>query len=493
MVHPVPDFFRSEMALEHTHMTLISNKSLATLLIVIGTLMANVSIAADLRSTLFAETDALMQQALEADANILSPKNFAAAESAYKRAENQVARGRADKATNELQKVNGSLAKALETSKLAKVTFRDTLKFRDLAVIADAGKYEPELWKKAETQFNTAAKWLEAGNVKKAQRNSTRALSDYAMAELEAIKTDIAGNARRLIAEAETNKVERYAPITLANARALVAKIETDIDKNRYSTAGPAMLAAEAEYEARHAGYIANQIMALNNHSMTGEQLILEWEQPLRDVAEALEVTNDMSAGYTAAGLAAQAKATNLVTQHGELTTRVAELEISLGSTEMQIEETERLQRQLAQIESLFSPDQARVVREGNDLILRLVGLSFPTGQSFIETKYFSLLTQVQNAIGVFPDSTIVVEGHTDSQGADNTNLGLSQERADSVREYFIANLGLPSSRVSAIGYGKTSPIANNDTSEGRAQNRRIDVVIIDARARLTTHANTRG
>ena len=75
----------------------------------------------------------------------------------------------------------------------------------------------------------------------------------------------------------------------------------------------------------------------------------------------------------------------------------------------------------------------------------------------------------------MFPDSTIVVEGHTDSQGADNTNLGLSQERADSVREYFIANLALPSSRVSAIGYGKTSPIANNDTSEGRAQNPRSD------------------
>jgi outer membrane protein OmpA-like peptidoglycan-associated protein len=84
-----------------------------------------------------------------------------------------------------------------------------------------------------------------------------------------------------------------------------------------------------------------------------------------------------------------------------------------------------------------------------------------------------------------------VIEGHTDSQGADNANINLSQERADSVREYLIANLGLSQGRVQSVGYGKVSPIASNETPAGRAQNRRIDVVIVDARARASSQART--
>ena len=471
-------------------MTAQLNKFVFMLLLALS-LSINIATAQDLRSTLFKNTDALRDKALEVHADVLSPKNFAAAESAYKKAEKQVDRGRADKATKELKKVDSSLAKAMEASKLAQVTLRDSIKFRNLAVDAEAEQYEPELWNKAESTFRGAATWLEAGNVKKAQKASTKALNQYAEAELEAIKTAIVGEARKLIAEADQNGVERYAPITLSNSRALVVKAENDLNTDRYSTAEPGVLAARAEYEARHASYLASQARALKSGEITSEQLILEWETPLRDVATALEVSNDMSAGYAEAGSAAQSKATQLIGRNGELTARVSELEIALGGTEMLVEETERLQRQLAQVEDLFPTDQARVIREGNDLILRLVGLSFPTGQSHIQTKYFSMLTKVQDAIAIFPESTIVVEGHTDSQGADNKNVNLSQDRADSVREYLIANLGLPADRVSSIGYGKTSPIANNDTVNGRAQNRRIDVVILDARARANSQANS--
>jgi OOP family OmpA-OmpF porin len=473
-------------------MTFFIKKPMVVMALVTGVLLTGMASAADLRTTLFTDTDALMEQALQADADILSPKNFAAAQSAYERAESHADRGRADKATKELQKVNGFLAESLEASKLANVTFRDTIKLRNLAITADAAQNEPLLWKEAESQFSVATKWLEAGNVKKAQKNGTRALNEYAIAELAAIKTGIVGEARILINEAEQDKVERFAPISLSNARALVAKAESDIDTNRYSTAGPGLLAAEAEYEARHAMFIKSQAEAIDGRSKTIEQLILEWEQPIQNTAKALEVTTDMSAGYSLAGKASQIRATQLVSHNNELTARVSELEISLGGTELLVEETQRLHQQLADIENLFEPSQARVIREGNDLILRLVGLSFPTGKSFIETKYFSLLTQVQDAVGIFPETAIVIEGHTDAQGADNTNINLSQERADSVREYLIANLGLPASRVSSIGYGKTSPIASNETDAGRVQNRRIDVVIVDARVRENTHANSR-
>jgi outer membrane protein OmpA-like peptidoglycan-associated protein len=70
------------------------------------------------------------------------------------------------------------------------------------------------------------------------------------------------------------------------------------------------------------------------------------------------------------------------------------------------------------------------------------------------------------------------VEGHTDSYGSDASNLNLSQERADAVKAYLLANMSMDPSRIEAIGYGESKPIANNETAEGRAKNRRIEIVI---------------
>ena len=120
----------------------------------------------------------------------------------------------------------------------------------------------------------------------------------------------------------------------------------------------------------------------------------------------------------------------------------------------------------------------------GNDVILRLTGLSFPSGKATIQTEYFELLAAVQRAIYIFNDCYVVVEGHTDSTGEEEANLILSQERANAVRAYLIANSnsGIPATRISAEGYGESRPIATNMYEDGRAQNRRIDIVLQDAR-----------
>jgi outer membrane protein OmpA-like peptidoglycan-associated protein len=436
------------------------------------------------QGNLFSGTNALLKSAQEADAPLLSPDNYSTADAAYQKAQDYARRGRADKASKELEKVDAALNKALEVSRLGKVTFATTLKTRGLAVAAEAAKFEPELWQRAEEQFATAARALETGNVRRATDRSSKATGYYSEAELAAIKTAIVGTARRLIAAGEERKVYKQAPDSLNKAKALVARAEASLDKQRYAAEGPIALAAEAEYEARHADYLATQIRRLEDKDITAEQLILAWEKPVQQVAAALDVTTDVSAGYEKSAAAATAMAQNLTAANAEMTARVAELEQRVGGQERIVEETQRLNRQLAQVEALFNPSQAQVVRVGNDLVLRLVGLSFPSGQSVIETRYYGLLRNVQRAIEVFPDAPIGIEGHTDSVGSDALNMKLSQDRADSVREYLIANLGLPESRVTAFGYGKTRPIASNETADGRERNRRIDVVIRDARVR---------
>ena len=73
--------------------------------------------------------------------------------------------------------------------------------------------------------------------------------------------------------------------------------------------------------------------------------------------------------------------------------------------------------------------------------------------------------------------TNIVVKGHTDSSGTESYNLNLSEERAENVRKYLVAE-GVSASRVTAIGFGEAYPLVSNDTSSGRQQNRRVELEI---------------
>jgi OOP family OmpA-OmpF porin len=86
-----------------------------------------------------------------------------------------------------------------------------------------------------------------------------------------------------------------------------------------------------------------------------------------------------------------------------------------------------------------------------------------------------SLLSE---ALADCPDRRVSVEGYTDATGPDDYNLRLSERRANSVMEYLVGN-GVPAPRLSAKGFGETSPIAPNETREGRALNRRVELRLV--------------
>ena len=101
----------------------------------------------------------------------------------------------------------------------------------------------------------------------------------------------------------------------------------------------------------------------------------------------------------------------------------------------------------------------------------------FDTNRATIKRASFALLDDVARALGDNPKIKVEIQGHTDSQGADAANLKLSQQRAEAVRAYLIKK-AITSDRVVARGYGETVPIADNRTTAGRAQNRRVEFVI---------------
>ena len=86
-------------------------------------------------------------------------------------------------------------------------------------------------------------------------------------------------------------------------------------------------------------------------------------------------------------------------------------------------------------------------------------------------------LDRIANTLNEYPASTISVTGHTDSVGGSDSNMNLSLRRADAVA-YYLTQRSVQRNRMSTNGQGETSPIANNETESGRAQNRRVEMVI---------------
>jgi len=118
------------------------------------------------------------------------------------------------------------------------------------------------------------------------------------------------------------------------------------------------------------------------------------------------------------------------------------------------------------------------VLRQGNDVILRMVGLTFDSGSDAIKPEHGELLQKLSASADVFPRATLSIEGHTDAYGSDEANLKLSEARAEAIKTYLTTETGLDGLRLSSVGYGESQPVANNETAEGRSKNRRIDIVI---------------
>ncbi|MEI8705367.1 OmpA family protein [Pseudoalteromonas sp. B62] len=119
------------------------------------------------------------------------------------------------------------------------------------------------------------------------------------------------------------------------------------------------------------------------------------------------------------------------------------------------------------------------VVREGDNLRLVMPSnITFATDQSYISSGFNDTLNAIAKVMNKYEKTYLSVEGHTDSTGKDSYNMTLSQQRAQSVKGYLV-NQQILAGRISTRGYGETRPIASNDSANGRAQNRRVEIQIV--------------
>ena len=135
------------------------------------------------------------------------------------------------------------------------------------------------------------------------------------------------------------------------------------------------------------------------------------------------------------------------------------------------------MDKQAAEIEQDLQGASVERVGEGIKITFNS-GLLFDVNKATLRDASKAELTKLAQILNKYPDTNILVEGHTDNTGSEEYNLELSRQRAQSVENY-LASLNVDPTRFTIMGYGESQPVATNDTVEGRQQNRRVDLAIM--------------
>jgi outer membrane protein OmpA-like peptidoglycan-associated protein len=192
-----------------------------------------------------------------------------------------------------------------------------------------------------------------------------------------------------------------------------------------------------------------------------------------RQKAEAEQATAAAVAQQQAAQAAADQAARDKAAAQAQQ--RAAEAETDKARQAAAQAESEKAQLRAQLLNQLNSILQTRDSARG--LIVNMSDVLFDTGSYTLKPGAREKLAKISGIVLAHPGLSLQIEGHTDSVGGDDFNQQLSERRADTVRD-FLAEQGVPASSITAHGFGKTQPVATNDTPEGRQRNRRVELVV---------------
>ena len=273
------------------------------------------------------------------------------------------------------------------------------------------------------------------------------------------------GEAERALRTAETwtgNNTYRIHLIYMADRRIQIARVvaqraQLEDEYIRLNEERNDLLVRASQLEAERARFEAEQARLISEAQA-------EDARRAREEAEAAAVREAESqrSAQQAQEEAAQARAL--------AASSVTEAELARREAQLATEAADTLRRQLENL-------QLRQTESG--VVVTLGDVLFESGQTELRDDALESLVEVVDLLQSEPDKFIRIEGHTDSTGNSDTNLRISQQRADAVLEALV-QLGVDPARITAIGMGQDFPIATNESDEGRAQNRRVDVILLD-------------
>ena len=431
--------------------------------------------------------------AREERVDLLSPNWYRDAEDSY-----AAARAGLDKGSqlsgilHQIATAKAQLAQAIIFTDKSNKHLADTIKSRDAAYKAGANKYGKE-FTALENGFVRLTEAIEKGDMGYVRKKNKLVNDTYRALELRAIKDKVMVDVRRLMRTAENLDMDETAPKAYQTAKAKQVEADAVITKDRYDNEAIDQAVGTAEFYGRRLHHIARATEKVDQ--MEPEDIVLWMEGYLAQTNTQLKQRDRRNLSFkqqqeailgavnsllrNSTSVSSQVRAKNLEIE--KLNRRIKDLE---GRTYEVRADKERLAAEkkfnelYTKVQGYFTADQAEVYKKSKHLVIRLKAIKFPVGQAVIVPSNYPLLTTVQKAIRAFGEPEVVVEGHTDSTGSEKLNKTLSRDRAESVQQYLIHNSVVPADKVMARGYGSSRPLASNATAQGRAINRRIDVII---------------
>lgn len=423
----------------------------------------------------------------------LSPGWFRKAETSLSEASRSLQEG--DELSVILKKVSLGRAQLMRAEELARVVrsaLQDVIEARERALTAGAEGLG-DSYAEAEKQFIALAEAIEKDKLHAAQAKKEEVVRVYDSLELHAIRKRAIGEAEAQIRQAEAENAEKLTPMTLNEAKNALRQADSFISQNRYATEEINSYGRNALFQAQRLNQILAQSKKLSEFQP--EEAALWFESMLYRIEKTLSTVDirnkefevqadEITMAIDKLRFRKQVIADKGREQYEEILSLREELVMSKRhERERKVGRVEPagyadLDGRIASVMDLFGPTEAEVYVQGKWLVIRLRSIRFPVGQAQILAKNYALLGRVEKAIELFNEPEVVVEGHTDSTGNEERNMKLSLDRAEAVRAYLIAAGKLSPEKINAVAYGSSRPIASDATAEGRAINRRIDVLI---------------
>lgn len=400
------------------------------------------------------------------EVDVLAPIHFSRAQTLLDRAMKE-AQGSEDPQAGSATADDGikAIVLAEESAAASRTVLHEALDRRARAQAVHAHLLFEKDFNTLDTELSEAARAMENGNKKLGLEKNLDLATRYGNLEVLALKANISEIAEKAYEQALEASAQKLAPITLKSAKNEldIARKIIEVEKENFDKAQ--FHAEQARYLAMRAKYIAELVVGFKNERLTDEQMILWYQTQMEEVHSGLPTAIKFDKSNK-----------DLVdTFSGEVKGVVADLrsiEAKMLTKEVNFRE----------VSAMFTPEEAEVVRRGDDLVLRCFGFYFPVGKSDLVSQNFDLLNKIITAIQKFPNSDVEVEGHTDSSGSKKINMQLSEERAKSIADFLIKVAKVEPHRVKSAGLGDDRPIFSNESEEGRSKNRRIEIIIKSAR-----------
>jgi len=447
--------------------------------------------------------------------HVMSPDGFAKAEKYFMKAKKSAEDGsEISDILENIAKGQGALKNAEEKSQVAKTILFEVIESRDKARSVGAANLG-ERYDDVEEDFIKLTGAIEDNNIRYTHKKAPKVNEAYLTLELLAIKASSIDKVRPVLKQAEEEKAPRYVPQAFLLARERLDKADRFITENRYAK-------QEILHEVREAMFMTQRAIILNNQSKKLEEAELEEiallmeenlhqlttqlsaedvrnqpmntqvENILESIVSLQKENHSLNEQIISQKKEFQEKSTVYDSDIAALNKRIDSLEgtsktarkikenllAEQKSIEQKLIAERKFNKKYLEVQTFFKATEADVYKQKNQLVIRLKAIKFPVGTAVILSENYSLLSKVQRSIQIFDGPSTVVEGHTDSTGSDEINQVLSNQRADAVRNYLVANKTIPGDKIDSRGYGSSRPLASNATPEGRAINRRIDVII---------------